>query len=469
MNKIEMKDDVTSLESWIVPVGAMTQGILFNMVSAFALFYYTDVVGLAPFAIGIMFFISRIWDGINDPLMGVIADNTHTRWGKFKPYIMFGPIVVSILAVMLFSAASVPAGMKFAYVCATYVLFSMAYTLVDIPIWSFSTTMSRDANRVTSILSRTELLTTIGGILPGVLTMPLVAVLAINMADGFRNTAMLFALVALVVTSLAGFISKERVHTPRKEMSLKDMFSIVFKNRMLLLASSSLIFMSMLTIVKIMILPYYAIYNLGRGELVSLIMIACSVPGLLGILAMPMIVRKFDKKNVGLLFMVITVILHGIAFFAGFKSLTIILILHGAASLFMFPAGAIVVTMFGDCVLYTEWKSKVRLEGMIFSFRTLTGKFASSLAGLLVSMVLTAIGYVANQTQTQESLQGMHSTMTLGCALIVVLAIVPMLFYTLTNDKMTEIQKDLREKGAASAPEEQTPKGPAPAPLNVPG
>lgn len=446
-NRLKSKE-IGLFESWIIPVGAMTQGFLFVLVGSFAMYYYTDIIGLAPVAIGIMFLIVRIWDAVFDPIIGIIADRTHTKWGKFKPYIIFGPVAVTTMAILVFSVPGGSYTLRFIYATATYTLFCMAYTVVDIPIWAFPTTMCRDGNLVTKILSRTQLLTTLGGITASIVTMMLVGILAANMSDGFRNTALLYGAVALIVTSVAGITSKERVKTKinKEKTSIREISKIVLGNKALIIATSILILISLLFSLKIMVIPYYAEYNLNNKNLVALIMIACSIPGLVGIAVAPYIAIRFGKKSPSILFLAIAAILNLMAYLAGYHSLTFILVLQGMASFFLFVPMVIATTMFGDCVTFTEWKFGVRFEGLIFSFRTLTGKIGAALAGLLCGAILTLTGYIANQPQTQTAMNGIHASVTLYSAVIITIAIIPLCFNNLTKKKMAEIEKELEER-----------------------
>lgn len=426
-------------EGFVIPLAAMFQGILFNMVGTYAMFFYTDVIGFAPAAVGMLILVARIWDGVNDPIFGFIADRTRTRWGKFRPYLIFGPVFVSLFAVLMFTVPSLGDSEKFIYVCAVYVFFSMAYTVVDVPLWASPNVLTTDNLKITTVLSRVQLFATIGAIVAGVMTMVLVGLLGGgSMQEGFRNTAIVFGIFALISTVLAGLTVRERIEpsSKKEKINLPDALRVVFQNKYTLIAMVSSVLILVTFTMKAITVPYYAAYNLGNIDLVPLIMIAVSIPGMIGFIVAPRLVKAYGKKYPTIVSLVVAILISLVAYFVGYKHFVIILALQGLISFFMFIAMVITTTMFADSVTFADSKFGIRTEGIIFSFRTLSGKVAAALAAFLFGIILTLIGYIPDVIQTETALNGIHAIVTLHSAVIMALCIIPVLFYDLTMEKI---------------------------------
>ncbi len=429
-------------EGFLIPLAALFQSILFTLVGTYAMFYYVDVIGFAPAAVGTLILLARIWDGINDPIFGFIADKTRTRWGKFRPYLMFGAIFVSLFAVMMFMVPGLSGTELFIYAGFTYVFFSMAYTVVDVPLWASPNVLTADNIVVTTVVSRVQLFSSIGSIVATVLTMVLVGLLGGgDFQIGFRNTAALYGIFALAVTVAAGAMVRERVKPEDTEerVTVKKAARIVLQNRYLIIAMTSSILVLMTLTLKSIAVPFYATHNLGDVDLVPMIMIVVAIPGMIGFIIAPLLVKMFGKRNPTLLSLTVAVVFSVIAYFAGYRHLETILVLQAIISFFMFIAMVIMTTMFADSVVYADSRFGIRTEGIIFSFRTLSGKIAAALATFLSGIILTVIGYAADSVQTQASLNGLHAIVTIYSGAIMALCIIPLLYYNLTQAKIAEM------------------------------
>ncbi len=441
---IEANREINRIEGIAIPLGVFAQGILYMMVSTYAMYFFTDVNTFAPAAVGTLFLIARIWDCINDPIFGTIADKTRTRWGKCKPYIMFAPAFVTIFLVMMFTIPDLSTTGKFIYASVAYVLFSMAYTVVDIPLWASPTVVTTDNKKVTSLISGLQIGAIVGAVLAAVVTMILVSKLGGESGGGFRNTAIVFGLFAFIVTSATGFIIKERVKPKEKESqsSFSTMVEVIIQNKYLIIALASSILINLLNTLKAITVVYYAEYNFNDGALVPIIMLAVCTPGLVGVAFTPLAINKFGKKRASVICLSASIVLTLAAYFAGYNDLLPVIILHGGIAFFTYVTVVIFTTMFADSVVYAEWKHGVRAEGTIFSFRTLNGKLASALAPFILGIILTSTGYIAKAKQTTAALEGLHGTITLIPAVILALCIIPVLFYDLTDERIAEMAEE---------------------------
>jgi Na+/melibiose symporter-like transporter len=258
---------------------------------------------------------------------------------------------------------------------------------------------------------------------------------------GFRNTAFVYGIFALAVTVAAGLIVRERVEPKNNEVkvTLRGASRVVLQNRFLIIAMISSVLILMTLTLKAVAVPYYATYNLGNIDLVPLIMLAVSIPGLIGFIIAPKLVKLYGKRNPTLVSLLISVLFSFAAYFVGYHYFTVTLILQAIISFFMFIAMVIMTTMFADSVVYADSKFGIRTEGIIFSFRTLSGKIAAALATFASGIILTVIGYVADSVQTQTALNGLHAIVTLHSGIMMALCIIPLLFYNLTQANVAEM------------------------------
>ncbi|MCG8685082.1 MAG: MFS transporter, partial [Desulfobacterales bacterium] len=151
----------------------MGQTMIFNFVNLYLLIFYTDVLGVAAAAAGVLFLVARIWDAVNDPIMGILVDKTESRWGKCRPYMLFAPVPIALLTVLLFSSPGTDAAGTIILISAAYILWGMAYTALDIPLWTISSRMTVDSSERQSLISMGRIFNIIGSALPVALVVPL--------------------------------------------------------------------------------------------------------------------------------------------------------------------------------------------------------------------------------------------------------------------------------------------------------
>jgi GPH family glycoside/pentoside/hexuronide:cation symporter/probable glucitol transport protein GutA len=438
---------VSTKEIIFLPLGVMSQAMLFSLVIMYAMYYFTDVAGFYPIAVGTFFLLERIWDAINDAMMGVIADRTRTRWGKFKPYIMFAPIFVSVFTFLLFALPDMPMQSKFIFAGIMYILVDMSYTAVDIPLWASPALVTSDSKTVTSLISRNQFAAYIGGLIAGVFTIILVQAFGGEEGGGFGNAALIFGVIAFVLTTIAGITVKERVKPKdEKKLKIKEIYTVVIKNKYLLIAFLTSALIGISGGIKGLVGAYFVEYNLGDINLLPMFMIVVMIPTLLGILITSPVVKKFGKKSASIASIAIALVISVLAYFIGYGNLYIVMAVHALIGFFTAIPMVISTTIFADAVTYGEWKSGKRVEGTIFSFRTLSGKISNAVGPFIFGLVLVGSGYVANTQQSMEALDGLQFTITIVPAIMIALCIIPLIFYKLTDKKMDELQQEINNK-----------------------
>lgn len=430
-------------------MGGVGQNLIFGLWSGYMMIFYTDVFGISAGIVGIIFLVSRIWDGINDPLMGIIADNTKSKWGRFRPWLIYMPIPIGICLVLNFTVPGFSESGKIVYAFITYIIMSMAFTAVDVPYWSLPSAMTGDADRRTQIFSVSRLSTTVTSILAGVIVVPLInAIGQGDMQKGYQGVAIVFAVVAAGFYLISFFLVKENVEASTEKFEFKKAVKAFSTNKpLLILIISSLISFIILSM-RMGLQIYYVQYNLGSLDLVPLVSVA-SLPGIvLGALLAPVLSKRFGKKNVMIVGNALTVIFGAVFYFVGYSDLTMVVTLIAILS---FPLGLNMVllsSMTADTIEYAEWKTGQNNAGLISSTQTLITKIGMAISGAVIGIILEATNYIPNVEQTAETLNAIHFSMSMLPAIASVFAIIPLFAYDLTAEKHAQIVKELEERKA---------------------
>ena len=426
-------------------------GVAYALISSYLMLYLTDIFGIAAAAVGTLFLVARIWDAVNDPVMGIIADNTRTKWGRFRPYLLFMPIILGIVTMLLFWGPNLSGSGKIIYAYILYILWGMSYTALDVPAWALMPTLTKnigERNKLVSFANGSALLTSL---LVAVVTLPLVGALGgENPALGFRYTAIIFAVLVVVFPIIGFFNTKERVVVKGNRLKLKDMGEILATNRPLQLVVLAMFITLILGNVRTGLAIYYMIYNLGVPQLIPVIMFTTLGAMVLGNFIAPVILKKVEKKISLIGGFILSALAMLTLFLVGYSSLPIFfitLVAVGIASGVITISG---VAMVADSVEYGEWKTGKRAEGVTFSIRTFTTKLGL-IGGAVAGYVLAMIGYVPNVAQPVEVLDNLHRIYTLLPAAASLLSIIPLLFYKLSNKRLAEIMKEIKERKEAKA------------------
>ncbi len=428
--------------------GCFGQNFSYYFLSNYILFFYTDIFGILPAVAGTLLLITKIWDGINDPLMGILVDRTRSRWGKFRPWLIFTPILFAPISVMCFSAPDLTPFGKIIWAYATFILFDLTYTASDVPFWAMSSAITANTTERNSVIVYPRFIATIAVALATIGTLPLIHFFQ-NLAGGlearadrgFQLTALLYAILTVGCFAITFFFVRERVVVPRnqKQASLNSIVQTITRNKPLFLLIISGLFVNAASGAKLSSLIYYAKYNLGN-EMLNPVVAAINIPFILiGIAVTPKLAKRFGKRNTYIGLNAIFA-LGSLGFFLnGWDNFTTLLIWSCISSLGMAAPLVLQTSMIADTIEYAELKTGQRSEGLIFSSQTFMVKFSNALTSWVMGVILTATGFVANMGQSAAALQGIHIIISLfpfiGCAI----AIVPMFFYPLTEKKHAEI------------------------------
>ena len=428
-------------------VGMFGQNLIYNIVATGLYFYFQNVICLPAMALGWIMTIARVWDAINDPMMGTIVDKTKTKWGKCRPYLIIFPGIIGVVTILTFinsnyanATTTAQKALIIGWAAVSYVAWGMCFTVCDIPLWGITSLMTEDENDRSKILGLARMVAGVGGI--GVLVVQIAQALGTAFVDkldksapdyaelvqkanqkGFIITVIIMTVVASILFEFAGIATRERVQKSEKSYTFKENFKIMFSNkpfRQILISGILRSPIQLLMIVAMTLVTYYYangnIMNIlatdASGKITGinfkiLIGLGCVALGLfvgqfvaMGIT--PLLIKKFEKKTLYNFYSIAGAVPFALiyVFFkisGGDLTSTVWSIVTGICMLFGSAAfGGINVlqsVMIADCVDYEEYYNGVRTDGVFFSGQSFITKLAAGLSTIISSVVYSIVGY----------------------------------------------------------------------------
>ena len=450
---METKRKATKAATICYGFGDLASQFVWTYVGSYLTIYYTDIVGLAPVAVSAIMMLARIWDAVNDPMMGAIAERTRSKFGRFRPYIAFGSPLLAIFSVLTFTnpfGGKSTAGVIWAAVI--YTIAGMLYTLVNIPYGAMAAVMTEDADQ-RNILNTSR---NIGMNLGMVIVNGVSAGLALKFSgagaevangNGYRMVALIYAIISIPLFMIVFFTSKEVVQPEGdpQPFSFKETVSNLVKNKYLMLVTFIMVLQMTAFMGRIAITSYYVIYCLGSFTMIALIMTIPSLGGIVGSLFVPFFAKKFGKRNVLMGSMFIQGIGLVIMYLAPFDNMK--MVLAGDIIFGLFNVGfPMSLSMVADSVDYMELKTGVRTDGTAYATYGLATKIGNAIGGAFGILIMSAFGYVANAQQTAQAMKGINFTVNLLPAILFFIAAAMCLLWKMTDKDADDIRAQLREK-----------------------
>jgi GPH family glycoside/pentoside/hexuronide:cation symporter len=426
-------------------LGDTASNLYFQMFIIYLLFFYTDVFGIPAAAAGTMLMLSRFWDAVNDPLMGIIADRTNTRWGKFRPYLLWISIPIALVGVATFFTPDLSTGGKIVYAYITYTLMMMAYTAINIPYSALMGVLSPDTQERTSVSTYRFVLAFAGAFIVQGLTLPLVRLFGgDDQAAGFPVAMAVFGALATILFAVTFATTRERVQPPiTQTASLKNDLRDLMRNRpwliLLVMSISSLAY----AIIRSGSTVYYFKYCVGDEGLASLFMVTGTVAVIAGVAMTQFLARRIGKKRLYIGVMGLSSVLTCLFFFLPPEQTVPIFVLNIVTMLVMAPQAPLIWAMYADTADYSEWQNGRRATGLVFSAATFAQKFGIALGGGAAGWLLAMFGFVANAEQTPNTLRGIRLMMSIIPGVAAAIAAVAALAYELDDRFMGRIATDL--------------------------
>ena len=434
-------------------LGDAASSMFWKLFTMYLLFFYTDIIGLPAAAIGTMFLVTRIWDAFVDPLMGIMTDRTDTRWGKFRPYLLFGAVPYAILAVLAFSTPDFGADGKVVYALVTCLLLRTAYAFINLPYSSMAAVMTNDSFERASLNTYRFIAAYVGQFIVTGGALYLVNYFGaldggeVNQAKGYQYTVALFAVLSLVFFLIAFLTTKERIPAPKQQDSsvLKD-FKFLFMNKpwvvLVLVGIVSFIMFAMQNAA----IAYFFKYYIADEEQVQIFNIVGTIALIVALPLSKPLAKRFGNKLVYMGSSLISGVFFILIFFAG-ENITWVYVFNVLAKMAYAPAVPLLWTMIADSADYGEWKLGRRTTGLCFSAAVLAQKLGWAIGAAGASWILGISHFVANAAVQEDSA-------ILGIRLLV--SVIPgilyascgflLIGYNIDNDTIACMKADLDRK-----------------------
>lgn len=450
---------LSNLEKYSYGFGALGKDLVCALVFTYLMFYFTDVLGISAAFVGGLFFFARFWDAINDPVMGMIVDNTRTKWGKFRPWILIGTIINAIAFIFLFST---PEGMTgtnlYIYVAIAYIIWGMTYTIMDIPYWSMLPSLTNNKSDREKVAVIPRIFASLAWLLVGSFGLQVVGLLGNgNQAKGFSIAAIIIAAIFIISAIVTVVFVKERNSLTVAEQKaapktgFKEMINVIKSNDQLRAFIGIILSYNMAVQLAGGFAIYYFTYAVGNADLFSVFMMFGAAE-MVGLALFPKIAKHLPRPVIYAIACVLPVAGLLLLLISGVVFPTNSFFISASAVLMKLGSGfslALATVMLADVVDYGQYKLGTRNESIVFSVQTLLVKFAGAFAGLIVGLGLTVIGYEPNVEQTAATIMGMRVLMIgVPILLTVISFFVYKKFYRLNGSFHDEI---LAELAAADA------------------
>ncbi|MGB5331370.1 MAG: MFS transporter [Woeseiaceae bacterium] len=442
-------------------LGDMASNFYMGFFGLFLLYYYTDVFGISPAAAATMLLLTKIVDAISDPAMGLIADRTQSRWGKYRPYLLFVAIPYALLGYLLFLGPDLSVTGKLIFAYVTYTLVMLAYTAINVPYSALLAVISPVAEERTKATQFRFVFASLGTLSVGAFATPLVAWLGgDDEVMGFRLTIVLFAVLSVLLYWITFATTHERVQPKPHTSSVGEDFSALLKN----ISWIVLVITGILVVVGLIarfasIVFYLKYYVVDDGSPVFLIfdrtafLTSCGLIGqLIGALITPMLAMRFEKHHLVLGMNLLHAVLLAACYVIPPDQYALIVVVHSLGILTFGVIITLLFSMYTDCAEYGEWKTGKHTAGLIVSASMFSLKFGSAVGGALPGFMLAWFGFVANEIQTDSAITGIRLMFNVLPAVFFLAGGLMMVFYRIDRATLTRVETELHERRAA--PEE---------------
>ncbi len=424
-------------------VGDFGINLYFISVMTYLLYFYTDVLGISAVAAGGVFAVARFIDAVSDPIMGMIAERTNSRWGRMRPYILFGSVPLALITVLTFTVPDLSDVGKLVWAYVTYTMFGLIYTLVTIPYATLTASLTSDYEERTQLSTFRIGCAFAGGFVVSVGTMEFVGMFA-DEADGFQMLMIVFGLVATLLL-FATYRTTVEVVQPKQAAKppIKESLRAVFVNPPLLVVMGIFSCGMLSFTVRQATTAYFFIYNVGDPRLISGffgVTLGCM---LVGIWAVPWLAEKYGKAGAVRLGAYLTIIACMGFYMTPYEAIAQIFFWGCLVALGGTPVAVLGWAMIPDTVEYAEHRHGIRADGTIFSTASFFQKLAKTIGGAGTALVLGFAGYQANQVQTVEALDAIHAVLTLVPIGIMIVLIGLTKIYTLDKQTHTSLVDEL--------------------------
>ena len=440
------KNTLTIKEKFGYGLGDTASNIVFQMVANFMLIFYTDVYGLSAAAAGTLLLAVRLFDGVTDPIMGSIADRTRSRWGSYRPYILFLAVPYGVFACLAFITPDFDPTGKLIYAYVTYGLLMTCYTAINIPYGALGAVMTNDPTERASLQSY-RFAMAMAALLIIVWALPK---LVAFFGDGDQAAGYPLAMVFLGSLAAACFLGCFKMTKETAQVELKkkqknpflDFLSLFKNDQWLVIAIISLVTLTLIGI-RSAVAPHYIKYYIGDESLLSNFLSLAAIGSVLGAFSTNFLTKFFEKKTLFQVALVTVIISHGLFYVIDADQIAVVFIVYFIANFAHMVITPIMFSMVADTVDYGAIKSGKRLTAVAFSGHLLAIKFGLAIGGALAGWLLSSYGYVANQIQSEHTLSGILFAFAGIPMICTLLSLIFITRYKLTIIEVKRIQSEL--------------------------
>jgi GPH family glycoside/pentoside/hexuronide:cation symporter len=457
-------------------LGDTASNILYQAWSFFLMIFYTDVYGIDPKIASFMFLITRVWDMIVDPIMGMVADRTNTRWGKFRPYLLWMAVPYGLLAFAMFITPAWGQNMKIVYAFVTYILATMAYTAINIPYSSLMSVMTPNPKERTTLSQFRFFFAFVGMLLVTTFTLPLAKffgadpthagyseTLGYSQALGFQMTMGVFGAIAIVLLITTFLTTRERVKPSKvQKTSVREDLSNVIKNIPWIIIFVAAIFWLIHNMIRNGMVAYYFNYVNGQGSKILLsiplgsqkldfdqttVFMTIGTFGMMGGIFFSSFLKKyFDRKNVAIFLSFASVVLGASFYWLPSENFALLCIMNFIWSVIAGAIPVFIFAMFADVADFHEWKFNQRATGLVTAGIMFAIKMGVAIGGFLALFLLGQYGYDKQATITPEIANGIKLLFSIIPASFILVCGIVFFFYPINDKLLATIEFDLKER-----------------------
>jgi GPH family glycoside/pentoside/hexuronide:cation symporter len=431
--------------------------------------FYTDVFFYTPDAalersllqkLAYLLLLTRFLDMGFDIFMGMLGDRTRTRWGKFRPYLLWMAIPFGVISVLTFTTPSFGPNGKLLYAYITLTLMMMVYSAINIPYSALMGVISPDSQERTSVSSYRFVAAFSAGMVVQYSTLYLVdffgkvqpgmssQTLAAAQARGYQFTMGLYAVAAVLLFFLTFALTRERIQPAQEKTSLGTDLKDLLRNRPWVI----LFTMGTLTVCSVAIrngaILYYFQYYVGNEKLAASYMVLGGLMSLLGSIGIQYVTKFFGRKNTYTGCVVLATVFLGLSFWVSPSQVSLMFVYQILYNLVMGPTSVVLWAMFADTADYSEWRTGHRATGLVFSAAGMSNKLGWTIGGPLTVWLLAQFGYQANAVQTPQAMNGIVFLLTWIPAIATALTGIGLMFYRLNESTTKKIQAELQARKA---------------------
>jgi len=430
-------------------LGDTASNIIFQTVMMFLLLFYTDVVGLSPAVVGTMFLLVRVFDAITDPLMGSIADRTKTKWGQFRPYLLWLALPFAIISILAFTTPDLTGNNKILYAFTTYTLLMVAYTAINIPYCALGGVLTADAKERVTVQSYRFVFGMLGGVIVAAATMPMVEYFGEgDSAKGYQLTMVAMSLLGLVLFLLCFWGTKERIAAPENQnSSFKESAASLWKNDQWRILCIAAFFLLTGQVLRFTLAVYYVKYFLGREDLITSFLTLGVIASMVGCAVAQPLAKHVCKIKAYIGLQLLSAIICALSFFIQSDQLVLAFVAFIAWKFFLDMATPLLWAKMADTIDYGHKKTGIRVTGLVYSGVIFFIKMGVALGGAFAGWLLAYYGYQADVEQSDATKQGILISFTLLPALGSFVVAWVMRKYNLNDEKVETIQSELKLNG----------------------